>query len=200
MDELLVLELLLLLLSNFSAFISFLKNPLRRVFCYNSNMNKIKILATGGTFEKCYNTRTGELDFHESHWEEILKLGRCQLDTSLRTLMMIDSLDMTENDRELIANYCEKSEEQHIIITHGTDTMVETAKFIDAKKLKKTVIITGAMVPYSFGKSDALFNMGTAVAYSQSMPHGVYIAMNGKCFPWNNVRKNRELGVFEELK
>ncbi len=163
-------------------------------------MNKIKILATGGTFEKCYNTHTGELDFTQTHWDEILKLGRSQLDTSLETLMMVDSLEMTEQDRALIADSCERAKENSVVITHGTDTMVETAAVISARNLDKTVVITGAMVPYSFGKSDALFNMGTAMAYAQTKSHGVYVAMNGKCFNWDNVRKNRELGVFEELK
>jgi L-asparaginase len=159
----------------------------------------IRILITGGTFDKEYNELTGELFFKDTHLPEMLKLGRCRVDVDIRTLMMIDSLDMTEQDRALIADHCIKAEEKKIIITHGTDTMADTARFLAGRITDKTIVITGAMIPYKFGSSDGLFNLGSAMAFVQSLPHGVYVAMNGRFFPWNNVRKNRKTGEFEEL-
>jgi L-asparaginase len=129
----------------------------------------------------------------------MLKLGRCRVDVDIRTLMMIDSLDMTEQDRILIADHCLKAEEKRIVITHGTDTMADTAKFLAGRIKEKTVVLTGAMIPYKFGSSDGLFNLGSALAFVQALPHGVYVAMNGRIFNWNNVRKNRQTGEFEEL-
>ncbi len=160
--------------------------------------NPIKIIVTGGTFDKEYDELTGRLEFKHTHLPEILRLGRSMLDVSIQTLMMIDSLQMTESDREQIKSECIRCETNQIIITHGTDTMVETASVIATANLAKTIIITGAMIPYPFGSSDGLFNMGCALALVQTLPNGVYIAMNGRHFLWNNVRKNRELGVFEE--
>ncbi|HSF45743.1 MAG TPA: asparaginase domain-containing protein [Chitinophagaceae bacterium] len=159
----------------------------------------IRILITGGTFDKEYNELTGELFFKDTHLPEMLKLGRCRVNVDIRTLMMIDSLDMTEQDRVLIADHCIKAEEKKIIITHGTDTMADTARFLAGRITEKTIVITGAMIPYKFGSSDGLFNLGSAMAFVQSLPHGVYVAMNGRFFPWNNVRKNRKTGEFEEL-
>jgi L-asparaginase len=159
----------------------------------------IRILITGGTFDKEYNELTGELFFKDTHLPEMLKLGRCRVDVDIRTLMMIDSLDMTEQDRALIADHCIKAEEKKIIITHGTDTMADTARFLAGRITDKTIVITGAMIPYKFGSSDGLFNLGSAMAFVQSLPHGVYVAMNGRFFPWNNVRKNRKTGEFDEL-
>lgn len=161
----------------------------------------IKIFATGGTFEKCYNENSQTIDFTETHWPEILQKGKCTLDCSVETIMMIDSLDMTDNHREKIAVACEQTVEDLIIITHGTDTMHRTAEYLSQKKLLKgkTIIITGAMIPYSFGYSDALFNMGTVVAYVQTMAPGVYISMNGRIFEAGKVRKNHEKGIFESL-
>jgi L-asparaginase len=159
----------------------------------------IRILVTGGTFDKEYNEITGELFFKDTHLSEMLKLGRCRVDVDVRTLMMIDSLDMTEQDRVMIADNCMRAEEKKIIITHGTDTMADTAKFLADKVIGKTIVITGAMIPYKFGSSDGLFNLGSAMAFVQSLPHGVYVAMNGKYFYWDNVRKNRKTGQFEEL-
>jgi L-asparaginase len=159
----------------------------------------IRILITGGTFDKEYNELTGELFFKDTHLPEMLKLGRCRVNVDIRTLMMIDSLDMTEQDRALIADHCIKAEEKKIIITHGTDTMADTARFLASRITDKTIVITGAMIPYKFGSSDGLFNLGSAMAFVQSLPHGVYVAMNGRVFPWNNVRKNRKTGEFEEL-
>ena len=159
----------------------------------------IRILITGGTFDKEYNELTGELFFKDTHLPEMLKLGRCRVQVDIRTLMMIDSLDMTEQDRALIADHCLKADEKKIIITHGTDTMADTARFLAGRITDKTIVITGAMIPYKFGSSDGLFNLGSAMAFVQSLPHGVYVAMNGRVFPWNNVRKNRKTGEFEEL-
>ena len=159
----------------------------------------IRIFITGGTFDKEYNELNGELFFKDSHLSEMLKLGRCKIDVELRTLMMIDSLGMTEDDRELIARQCETCEENKIVITHGTDTMTDTAKFLAQKIKNKTIVITGAMIPYKFGSSDGLFNLGSALAFVQTLPTGVYVAMNGKYFDWNNVRKNKQTGEFEVL-
>lgn len=159
----------------------------------------IRILITGGTFDKEYNELTGELFFKDTHLPEMLKLGRCRVNLDIRTLMMIDSLDMTEQDRILIADHCIRADEKKIIITHGTDTMAETARFLAGRVHDKTVVLTGAMIPYKFGSSDGLFNLGSALAFVQSLPNGVYVAMNGRIFPWNNVRKNKKTGEFEEL-
>jgi len=159
----------------------------------------IRIFITGGTFDKEYNELNGELFFKDSHLPEMLRLGRCKVDVDIRTLMMIDSLEMTDEDRELIARHCETCEENQIVITHGTDTMTGTARILADKIRDKTIVLTGAMVPYKFGSSDGLFNLGSALAFVQTLPGGVYIAMNGKCFNWNNVRKNKQTGMFEEL-
>jgi L-asparaginase len=160
----------------------------------------IRIFITGGTFDKEYNELNGELFFKDTHIPELLKLGRSRVAINVRTLMMIDSLEMTDNDRDLIADNCIKSGEDKIIITHGTDTMAETAKVLAEKIKNKTIVLTGAMVPYKFGSSDGLFNMGSALAFVQSLPHGVYIAMNGRYFHWDNVKKNKQTGEFEEIK
>lgn len=159
----------------------------------------IKILVTGGTFDKEYNEINGTLYFKDTHINEMLRLGRCRLETSLRTVMMIDSLEMTEADRQLILEHCKKSPENKIVITHGTDTMVETARVLAHGLTGKTIVLTGAMIPYAFGSSDGLFNLGSALSFVQALPPGVYIAMNGKYFTWDNVRKNRERGEFEEI-
>jgi L-asparaginase len=160
----------------------------------------VRIFVTGGTFDKEYNELTGQLYFKDSHLPEMLDLGRCLVPVDIRTLMMIDSLEMTDIDRELIARHCMEAEEDQIIITHGTDTMAETAEIL-AKKIKnKTVILTGAMVPYKFGSSDGLFNLGSAMAFVQTLKHGVYVAMNGRCFHADNVKKNKQTGEFEELR
>ena len=159
----------------------------------------IRIFITGGTFDKEYNELNGQLFFKDTHLHEMLKLGRCRVDVDIRTLMMIDSLEMKDDDRDLIVQQCMKSEEDRIVITHGTDTMVETATILAKSVSNKTIVITGAMIPYKFGSSDGLFNLGSALAFVQTLPHGVYIAMNGKYFNWDNVRKNRQTAQFEEL-
>jgi L-asparaginase len=161
-------------------------------------MEPIRIFVTGGTFDKAYNELTGELFFKDSHLPEMLKLGRCNLDVQIRTLMMIDSLHMTDEDRQIILQQCRSAPERRIVITHGTDTMVETAGVLAGGVNDKTIVLTGAMIPYKFGSSDGLFNLGSALAFAQTLPPGVYVAMNGRIFPWNGVRKNRQTGMFEE--
>lgn len=160
----------------------------------------IRILITGGTFDKEYNELDGKLYFKDTHLPEMLALGRSDVDVSVRTLMMVDSLEMTDDDRSLIVTQCARTKEERIVITHGTDTMDLTARALGTAAKNKTIVLTGAMVPYKFGSSDGLFNLGSALAFVQTLPHGVYIAMNGRCFAWNNVRKNRKTGKFEELR
>ncbi len=160
----------------------------------------IKIFVTGGTFDKEYNELKGKLFFKDTHLPEMLKLGRCELKVDIVTLAMIDSLDMTDADRKIILENCQKTKEDKILITHGTDTMVETAKVLASSVKDKTIILTGAMIPYKFGSSDGLFNLGSSLAFVQILPHGVYISMNGKYFNWDNVRKNKQTGEFEEIK
>ncbi len=159
----------------------------------------IRIFITGGTFDKEYNEITGQLYFNDTHMHDLLDMGRCRVPVEIRTLMMIDSLEMTTEDRELIVHQCNQCEEDMIVITHGTDTMAETAQVLASKVKDKTVVLTGAMIPIKFGSSDGLFNLGSALAFVQSLPKGVYVAMNGKYFKANNVRKNKQTGVFEEL-
>ena len=161
---------------------------------------KIRIFVTGGTFDKEYNELDGSLYFKDTHLPEMLTLGRSRVPVDTRTLMMIDSLDMSDSDRETIAQNCLKTPEEKIIVTHGTDTMVETARVLAEKVKGKTIIIVGAMIPYKFGSSDGLFNLGAALAFVQTLPAGVYIAMNGRYFKWDNVRKNKKVGEFEEIK
>ncbi len=160
----------------------------------------IKILITGGTFDKEYDELNGQLFFKDTHVNEILKLGRCNLSIQTRTLMMIDSLEMSDADRDIIINHCRQCDEDKIVITHGTDTMEHTARKIGEANLDKTIVITGAMIPYKFGSSDGLFSLGAALAFVQTLPTGVYVVMNGKYFPYNNVTKNKASGTFEELK
>lgn len=160
----------------------------------------IRIFITGGTFDKEYNELNGQLYFKDTHLSDLLEMGRSRLSVEIRTLMMIDSLEMTKEDRELIAHQCNQCDEDQIVITHGTDTMSETAKML-AKEVKgKTIVLTGAMIPIKFGSSDGLFNLGSALAFAQTLPAGVYVAMNGRFFNWDNVRKNKQTGVFEEVK
>jgi L-asparaginase len=161
--------------------------------------DRIRIFVTGGTFDKEYHELTGELYFKDTHVEDMLRLGRCRLDVAVETLMMIDSLQMTDQDRKLILDRCAAAEENRIVITHGTDTLEHTAAVLGRNVSGKTIVLTGAMVPYTFGSSDGMFNLGTALAFVQTLKPGVYVAMNGRCFPWDSVRKNRQRGVFESL-
>ncbi len=159
----------------------------------------IRILVTGGTFDKDYNELNGTLFFNKTHVENMLQRGRCMLDVEVEVLMMLDSLDMTADDRARVVTACRSCTEQRVVITHGTDTMVETAQALAAGVPDKTIVLTGAMIPFAFGSSDGLFNLGSALSFVQALPHGVYIAMNGHLFSWSNVRKNREIGVFEAI-
>ena len=159
----------------------------------------IRIFITGGTFDKEYNDLNGQLYFKDSHLHDLLEMGRNKVPVEIRTLMMIDSLEMTTEDRDLIVHQCKQCEEDQIIITHGTDTMAETARIIAEKISDKTIVLTGAMIPIKFGSSDGLFNLGSALAFAQTLKPGVYVAMNGRYFNWNNVQKNKETGIFEEL-
>jgi L-asparaginase len=162
----------------------------------------IRVFVTGGTFDKQYDELRGVLSFKETHLPEMLRLGRSRVEVSVQTLMMIDSLDMSDADRALIVGQCRQAGESQIVITHGTDTMIDTARAIATAQPSvgaKTVVLTGAMIPYAFGSSDGLFNLGSALSFAQVLPRGVYVAMNGRWFEWDRVRKNRETGVFEAV-
>jgi L-asparaginase len=159
--------------------------------------SRVRILATGGTFDKEYNELDGRLFFRETHLPEMLRLGRCRTPVVVETLMLMDRLDMTLADRKRILAACSKAREKRLVVTHGTDTMVETAKVLGRERWDKTIVLTGAMVPYKFGSSDGLFNLGSALSFAQALPPGVYVAMNGRVFPWDGVRKNRAKGEFE---
>ena len=158
----------------------------------------IRIIITGGTFDKHYDEIRGSLTFKDSHLPEILKFVRCTVPIELELNQLIDSLDMHQSNRLKVLESCRQAAEEQIVITHGTDTMVETAAVLGEARLSKTIVMTGAMVPYIFNNSDAVFNLGCALAAVQLLPRGVYISMNGRVFGWDRVRKNRELGVFEE--
>ncbi len=160
----------------------------------------VRILVTGGTFDKEYDEINGELYFKDTHMQEILDLGRSQLDVKIKKLMLIDSLEMTNEDRNVILTNCKKVAESQIVITHGTDTMTETAKFLSVANLDKTIVLTGAMIPYKFGSSDGLFNISGALAFAQALPIGIYIAMNGRCFDWDKVIKNKKTGIFKDFR
>ncbi|MCZ2099987.1 MAG: asparaginase [Chitinophagales bacterium] len=165
------------------------------------NNFQIQIFVTGGTFDKEYNYINGQLYFKDTHLPQMFERGRSKLDVDIKTLMMVDSLEMTDADREIIVYNCKKSDINRIVITHGTDTMVNTAAAIAKEQIDKTIIITGAMVPYAFGtSSDGFFNLGAAMAFAQVLEPGVYIAMNGRYYNWDNVRKNTQTGYFETLK
>jgi L-asparaginase len=161
----------------------------------------IQVFVTGGTFDKNYNYLTGELFFQDSHIKEMFERGRCEVDIDVKTLMMVDSLEMGDEHRSIILFNCQKSPSNRILITHGTDRMVETAKVLAENNLEgKTIVLTGAMVPYAFGtSSDGFFNLGSALAFVQILPPGVYVVMNGRYFHWDRVRKNRQTGTFEEV-
>lgn len=160
----------------------------------------IRIFITGGTFDKEYNELNGELYFKDTHMAELLKMGRCRVQVAIQKLMLIDSLDMTDANRNLIVDECNKCPENKIIITHGTDTMAETARVLAGNIKNKTIVLTGAMIPIAFGSSDGLFNLGSSLAFVQSLSPGVYVAMNGRYFSHDNVRKNKETGVFETIR
>ena len=162
----------------------------------------IRILVTGGTFDKDYDELTGALFFHHTHMPELLRLGRSKLDVVVQTVCMMDSLEMDAGQRARILEACLAAPEGRIVVTHGTDTMAETAAVLapGVSASGKTVVLTGAMIPFAFGSSDGLFNLGSALSFVQVLPPGVYVAMNGRYFPWDNVRKNKSKGVFEEIR
>jgi L-asparaginase len=159
----------------------------------------VRILVTGGTFDKEYDEITGRLYFRDTHVAEMLELGRCRLSVEIQKVMMLDSLDMTDGERRIILRSCLEVPEGRIVITHGTDTLVETARLLAEAVPDKTIVLTGAMIPIAFGSSDGLFNMGGALTAVQILPPGVYVVMNGRVFDWDKVRKNRESGVFERI-
>ena len=159
----------------------------------------IKIFVTGGTFDKEYNELNGTLYFKNTHLYDMLEMGRCKLDLNIETLMMVDSLEMTESQQEYLVKRCKEEQSKNIVITHGTDRMVDTAVALGKTVKDRTIILTGAMIPYKFGSSDGLFNLGSTLSLVQTLPCGVYIAMNGCYFPWDKVRKNRDLGIFERI-
>ena len=163
-------------------------------------MKYIKLFATGGTFDKEFNEINGELFFKKTNLYELLDLGRCKLDIKIETLMMIDSLRMSETERNYIVSKCKKEDTHKIIITHGTDTIVETAKILAESINDKTIILTGAMIPIKFGSSDGLFNLGSALSFVQTLKPGIYITMNGRYFHWDNVKKNKKIGAFEKVR
>ena len=160
----------------------------------------IQVFVTGGTFDKEYNMITGKLFFKDTHLPKMFERGRSRLDIDVRTLMMIDSLDMTDEDRQIILHNCRRITARHILITHGTDTMVQTAAYLAEKGVAdKTIVLTGAMIPYAFGtSSDGFFNLGSALAFVQILPPGVYVSMNGRYYDWDKVVKNKKTGFFEE--
>ena len=160
----------------------------------------IQIFVTGGTFDKEYNYITGSLHFKDSHVKTMLERGRCSLELDVKTLMMIDSQEMTDADRDIITHNCRRASSHRIVVTHGTDTITETAAYLAEAKINKTIVLTGAMVPYAFGtSSDGFFNLGSALAFEQASSPGVYVVMNGRCHCWDKVTKNRKTGYFEEL-
>jgi|TARA_B100001758_G_scaffold125519_1_gene108045 L-asparaginase len=159
----------------------------------------IQILITGGTFDKSYNHISGDLFFEKTHIPEMLERSKCRLNVDVKTLMMIDSLEMTQKDIEKIIEECKKTKSSRIVITHGTDTMVNTAKKIAEKIKNKTIVLTGAMIPYAFGSSsDGFFNLGSALSFVQTLKNGVYIAINGQYFDYDKVEKNKLKGYFEK--
>ncbi len=160
----------------------------------------IQVYVTGGTFDKEYDYITGELYFKDTHLKEMFERGRCILDIDIKTLMMVDSLEMTDADRDIIIHNCKRTKTDKIILTHGTDRIVMTAQALAAANIDKTIVLTGAMIPYAFGtSSDGFFNLGSALAFVQTLPIGVYVVMNGRYFNWNEVEKNRKTGYFQSM-
>lgn len=156
----------------------------------------LRVLVTGGTFDKEYDELKGTLGFGRTHVPEMLRLGRCRVTARVTVLMMKDSLFMTAADRRRILTACRRAKESRLVVTHGTDTMAETAAVLGRGLTGKTVVLTGAMRPYRFGSSDGMFNLGSALSFAQALPPGVYVAMNGRVLPWDDCRKDRRQGVF----
>ena len=176
-----------------------LKQVIRKILefiLYNIIM-KIKLIITGGTIDKVYNELTGKLEFGDTHIVEMLNRGRSMVETLSEVLFLKDSLETTDADRALILDKCQLCDERYVLITHGTDTMVDTAKLLGEKIKDKTIVLFGSMIPYSVDNSDALFNLGIALSAVQNKKNGVYVAMNGQVFDWDNVRKDTDRGLFE---
>ncbi len=159
----------------------------------------IRLLVTGGTFDKKYNEISGDLFFKSTHVPEILEDGRCTLDVTVAELMMVDSRDMDDQHRMTIFRECLLADEERIVITHGTDGMVETARYLAERAMDKSVVLTGAIIPFAFGISDSHFNLGSALAFVQVVPPGVYVVMNGRLFEADNVQKEMETGTFQQV-
>jgi len=159
----------------------------------------LRIIATGGTFDKHYDEIAGKLTFAASHLPKVIERARITVPVELEELPLLDSLDMQDIDRRRVLASCTQAEEEAIVIIHGTDTMQDTAAVLGTANLAKAIVVTGAMIPYEIANSDALFNFGFACGVAQILPHGVYVAMNGKIFSWDKVQKNRVAGVFESL-
>ena len=160
---------------------------------------KVRFLITGGTIDKVYNQANGELEFDKTHFPEMVSRARIEVDLILEELILIDSLDMVDADRDMILDRSVSCDERFILITHGTDTMCDTAKLLGQASIDKTIILFGSMVPYAVNNSDALFNFGCALGSIQLLQRGVYVAMNGRVLPWTDVEKNRSLGIFQAL-
>ena len=156
----------------------------------------LRILATGGTFDKHYDELAGKLSFSDSHLPAVIQRARLTVPVELEICMLMDSLEMNDSHRQTILQACQQAPEKALVIIHGTDTMRETAEVLGAANLDKTIVFTGAMIPYEIDHSDAFFNLGFACAAAQLLPAGVHVAMNGRIFPWNDVQKNRSAGVF----
>lgn len=159
----------------------------------------IRMIVTGGTLDKEYDELTGELVLRRTHLPDMLRSARSRLDIRITKVMLADSARMTDNGRKAILRQCRRCKEDKIVILHGTDSMVSTAGLLAKSVNHKTIVLTGALVPYLFSSSDALFNLGGALAFAQTLPHGVYISMHGRCFDWDNARKNKQTGEFEEI-
>jgi L-asparaginase len=159
----------------------------------------LRIIATGGTFDKHYNELNGVLGFADSHLPEVIKRTRMTIPVELEVVSLLDSLDMQDGDRRRVLAACQAAAEKAIVIVHGTDTMRDTAEVLGTAVNDKTIVFTGAMIPYEIANSDALFNFGFACGVAQVLPPGVYVAMNGKIFTWDNVTKNRAAGVFQSV-
>lgn len=156
----------------------------------------IKIFTTGGTIDKVYFDAKSEYEVGEPQIVEILREAGVHVEFEVETLFRKDSLDMTEADRAVIVERVRQSPHERIIITHGTDTMVQTGRALEGTP-GKTIVLVGSLSPARFKNSDAVFNVGFAFAAVQALPPGIYIAMNGRIFPADHVRKNRELNRFE---
>ena len=157
------------------------------------------VIAAGGTFDKHYDELSGKLGFGSSVLPAVIAQSRIGLPVRLEELPLLDSLDMQQEDRQRIVEACRRAPEDRIVVIHGTDTMADTAQMLGQANLGKTIVLTGAMIPYAIANSDALFNFGMAVGAVQALPPGVHVVMSGQVFAWNNVRKDRTLGVFERL-